>query len=107
MEKQLSDQQLQQLQQLLAALSQQLDQAQVQVISNALLACGRLRLLATQLFAALEHQPEQHQRLLSTATGQSVANMALACGHLGHRDQLLMAALYGELSSFRGDVEVA
>uniref|UniRef100_A0A383V8C0 FAST kinase leucine-rich domain-containing protein n=1 Tax=Tetradesmus obliquus TaxID=3088 RepID=A0A383V8C0_TETOB len=85
-------QQLQNLQQLLASLASKLAAATPQAVANSLWACAQLRVYPAELFAALDSQ-QQWGRLLPAMTGQALANTALACAVLGHRDERLPAGL--------------
>jgi hypothetical protein len=81
-----------QLQQLLDALLQQLQRATQQEIGNTLWACAKQRYLPQQLLTA-----PGVVELLCAGNAQDLASAAWACGQLGHRDGLLIAALLAEV----------
>uniref|UniRef100_A0A383V6H2 RAP domain-containing protein n=1 Tax=Tetradesmus obliquus TaxID=3088 RepID=A0A383V6H2_TETOB len=91
-EQQQQVQQSQQLQHLLAGLTRKLAAANPQDVANSLWVCSQLRVYPAELFAAMDGQ-QQWGRLLPAMTGRNLANTALACAVLGHRDERLLAGL--------------
>ncbi|KAF6259166.1 hypothetical protein COO60DRAFT_1047049 [Scenedesmus sp. NREL 46B-D3] len=82
----------QHLQELVAGLSRKLRDATPQAVSNSLRACAQLRVYPAELFAALDSQ-QQWSRLLPAFNRQDLANTALACGEVDHRDEQLLRLL--------------
>jgi hypothetical protein len=83
----------QQLQQMQQHFVKVLPRAKPQEVSNTLLACGKLRYSPQQLLSALDQDPEQLHTLVAASTEQGLANMAWACGQLGHKGRLLPGVL--------------